>query len=192
MAAVLGALLAAGAVTTSIALGLVTIERAKSFRPAPLVGQALLLVGSAAAEELIFRVLLIALFTRVVNDPIAVAVAAVLFGLPHVVRGKTNEEQRANAITSTAFGLVTGWMWVSQRDFIAIVAFHAAFNITAGLFLGGGEVDPLSERLPKVTWPLAMRDRGLRTGAALMWCTALSELIPLGVIALLLGPAGLV
>jgi membrane protease YdiL (CAAX protease family) len=190
-AAGLGALVATGAVLLAVVFGLAAVERSKTLRAGALLGQVLLLVLSAAIEEALFRVLLIGALTVIAPDAVAVVLSAVLFGLPHVVRGSNNEEQRANAITAAAFGLVVGAMWVSQRDFGAIVAFHAAFNIVAGLVLGAGAVDPLNERLPKVTWPLAMRDLGQRTGAALLWLTALSELIPLAAVALLLRPSGL-
>jgi membrane protease YdiL (CAAX protease family) len=191
-AAGLGALLAVGAVFTAVGLGLVAIERSKAMRPAVLLGQALLILLSAVTEELLFRVVLVGAVALVAPDAVAVVVSSLVFGLPHVVRGNNGAEQRANAITAAAFGLVVGAIWVAHHNFAAIVAFHAAFNVVAGLLLGGGAIDPLSERLPQVTWPFALRDRSSYTGTALMWRTAGSELLPLAVVALLLRPTGLV
>jgi membrane protease YdiL (CAAX protease family) len=185
-AAGFGALLATGAVMTAVALRLVAIARSRTRRFAALAGQIVMLIISAATEELLFRVLLLGAIARVAPDPIAVVVSAVVFGIPHVIRGNGNEEQRANAVTSAAFGIVVGSMWVAHHDFAAIAAFHAAFNIVAGLVLGGGAVDPLSDRLPKVTWPLALREVRQYTGASLFSRTVVAELLPLAVIAVLL------
>jgi membrane protease YdiL (CAAX protease family) len=178
-ATLLGALLALGSVATAAALRLVAIERSKTLRAGPLAGEALLLVLGAAAEEWLFRVLLLAALTRLVATPVAVVVAAMAFGLPHVIRGTSRDERWANAITSAAFGVVVGSMWIATRNFTAIVGFHAAFNIVSGLLLGAAAIDPLSERLPQLSWPLALRDTSDANVSGLLWRRVLSEIAPL-------------
>ena len=144
-----------------------------------------LLTVSAVVEELAFRVLLIGILEVVAPRLAAVVGAAVLFAAPHLVRGADRATRTASVVTAFGFGLVLGGMWVHTRSLLAVVAFHLAFNVTSGLVLGGGAIDPVNRRDPRPTpaWPLAQQARrpcrGWRDTAVL----AATELVPLALVA---------
>ncbi|MEY2468753.1 MAG: Type prenyl endopeptidase Rce1-like [Actinomycetota bacterium] len=143
-----------------------------------------LLVLSAAVEELLFRVGLIALFTKVVSPAVAVVIAAAAFGPFHVLRGKTAAERIGDTTTAFGFAVLLGWVWVTTRSFAFIAGFHAAFNITGGLVFGEAAMRPISDRMKPATWPLAMSEGGRVVSPVTKWTVlVMAELVSLAVAA---------
>jgi membrane protease YdiL (CAAX protease family) len=175
VAAALGA--AAGTVAWVLQVaGAGRVERAPAPRPGQHLRDVAILLVSALVEEALFRVALIAV--------IGVPASAAVFGVIHAIRGEGRGERIASAITATIFGFVTGWAWVEHRSLAQLVAFHALYNISWGLVLGGAATDPVSNdrQRPTATWPLVLAWRR-PPGAALL---VLSELVPLAAAAPLL------
>lgn len=143
---------------------------------------AAVLLVSAVVEELVFRVALLTLLVSLAPPSTAVICAATLFALPHVIRGASPRERLASVVTSFAFGVLLGVVWIRSRSFGAIVGFHFGFNLAAGVFLGGGALDPLSRRLGETpTWPFRQR-YGPRSDESSIVAGVLAELGPLAVI----------
>jgi membrane protease YdiL (CAAX protease family) len=95
---------------------------------------------TALPEELLFRgVIQNQIHQRVKNEWLALAVAAIIFGLSHLNNNTPGypEPNWMYALMATLAGLAYGWTWRRTGKITAAAVVHATVNFIWGLFLSG-------------------------------------------------------
>lgn len=91
-------------------------------------------------EELLFRgVIQNQIHRRVKHEWLALAVAAIIFGLSHLNNSTAGypEPNWMYALMATLAGLAYGWTWRRTGKITAAAVVHATVNFIWGLFLSG-------------------------------------------------------
>ena len=121
---------------------------ANEFAARPLTARAAIAVGAGLYEEMLFRMVLIAILHAVLVDlmglkerrgtVLSVLMAAVAFAFYHDLTLKTGGIDWASAAFYTFIGLYMGVIYV-LRGFGIVVAVHAAYDLAVLLFLRGNQ-----------------------------------------------------
>lgn len=126
----LGGTLSTGTVLLICATGLAVV----SWRGTGRLQTPLLLLAGAAAEEIVFRGLLLRLLARATHPVVGAVLSAVLFGLAHL----SNEHATASSTLAIAVeaGLLLAAAWFVGRSLWLPTGLHAGWNFMLGPVLG--------------------------------------------------------